>query len=67
MLDKKVGVAVVGLGFVGGQAHVPAVKKIDGAELTKASELRKILYVENPAKVKVGGNAVIAFQTILKI
>lgn len=33
MSEKKVGVAVTGLGFVGGQAHVPAVKRIEGAEL----------------------------------
>ncbi|MGQ9530474.1 MAG: Gfo/Idh/MocA family protein [Candidatus Bathycorpusculaceae bacterium] len=32
MLDK-VGVAVVGVGFVGGQAHVPSFKKIEGSEL----------------------------------
>jgi predicted dehydrogenase len=33
VLDKKVGVAVVGAGFVGGQAHVPAFNKIPGSEL----------------------------------
>ena len=32
MVDK-VGVAVVGVGFVGGQAHAPSFKKIDGSEL----------------------------------
>jgi hypothetical protein len=32
-LDKEVGVAVVGAGFVGGQAHVPAFNKIPGSEL----------------------------------
>ena len=32
-MDKKVGVAVVGAGFVGGQAHVPAFNKIPGSEL----------------------------------
>jgi predicted dehydrogenase len=30
---EKVGVAVVGVGFVGGQAHVPSFKKIEGSEL----------------------------------
>lgn len=30
---NKVGVAVVGVGFVGGAAHVPSFKKIDGSEL----------------------------------
>jgi predicted dehydrogenase len=29
----KVGVAVVGVGFVGGQAHTPSFKKIEGSEL----------------------------------
>jgi predicted dehydrogenase len=29
----KVGVAVVGVGFVGGQAHAPSFKKIEGSEL----------------------------------
>jgi predicted dehydrogenase len=33
VLDKKVGVAVVGAGFVGGQAHVLALSKIPGSEL----------------------------------
>jgi predicted dehydrogenase len=30
---NKVGVAVVGVGFVGGAAHVPSFKKIEGSEL----------------------------------
>ncbi|MCW4020651.1 MAG: Gfo/Idh/MocA family oxidoreductase [Candidatus Bathyarchaeota archaeon] len=32
-MGKNVGVAVVGVGFVGGQAHVPAFRKIPGSEL----------------------------------
>jgi predicted dehydrogenase len=32
-MPSKVGVAVVGVGFVGGQAHVPSFKKIEGSEL----------------------------------
>ncbi len=32
-MSGKVGVAVVGVGFVGGQAHVPSFKKIEGSEL----------------------------------
>jgi predicted dehydrogenase len=32
-VPNKVGVAVVGVGFVGGQAHVPSFKKIEGSEL----------------------------------
>jgi len=32
-MASKVGVAVVGVGFVGGAAHVPSFKKIEGSEL----------------------------------
>jgi len=32
-MPDKVGVAVVGVGFVGGQAHAPSFKKIEGSEL----------------------------------
>jgi predicted dehydrogenase len=32
-MPEKVGVAVVGVGFVGGQAHAPSFKKIEGSEL----------------------------------
>jgi predicted dehydrogenase len=32
-MSGKVGVAVVGVGFVGGQAHAPSFKKIEGSEL----------------------------------
>lgn len=32
-MPDKVGVAVIGVGFVGGQAHVPSFKKIEGSEL----------------------------------
>jgi predicted dehydrogenase len=32
-MSDKVGVAVVGVGFVGGQAHAPSFKKIEGSEL----------------------------------
>jgi predicted dehydrogenase len=32
-VSGKVGVAVVGVGFVGGQAHAPSFKKIEGSEL----------------------------------
>lgn len=32
-MTDRVGVAVVGVGFVGGQAHVPSFKKIEGSEL----------------------------------
>jgi predicted dehydrogenase len=32
-MADKVGVAVVGVGFVGGQAHAPSFRKIEGSEL----------------------------------
>ncbi|HJX02222.1 MAG TPA: Gfo/Idh/MocA family oxidoreductase [Candidatus Bathyarchaeia archaeon] len=32
-MTDKVGVAVIGVGFVGGQAHAPSFKKIEGSEL----------------------------------
>jgi predicted dehydrogenase len=32
-MPDKVGVALVGVGFVGGQAHAPSFKKIEGSEL----------------------------------
>ncbi len=32
-MPDKIGVAVVGVGFVGGQAHAPSFKKIEGSEL----------------------------------
>jgi predicted dehydrogenase len=33
LMAQNVGVAVVGVGFVGGQAHVPSFRKIPGSEL----------------------------------
>jgi len=33
VMPDKVGVAVVGVGFVGGKAHAPSFKKIEGSEL----------------------------------
>jgi predicted dehydrogenase len=32
-MPDKVGIALVGVGFVGGQAHAPSFKKIEGSEL----------------------------------
>lgn len=37
----KIGVAVVGLGFVGGKAHVPAFKKIQNAELVAVVDVEE--------------------------
>lgn len=53
MLGDKVGVAVTGLGFVGGQAHVPAVKKIDGAELVAVIDVAEALARNVAAKYDV--------------
>ena len=36
---KKLGVCVVGLGFVGGQAHAPSVNKIENAELVAVCDM----------------------------
>jgi len=38
-MAEKVGVAVVGVGFVGGSAHVPSFKKIEGSELVALCDL----------------------------
>ena len=42
-MNEKVGVAVAGLGFVGGRAHVPAVKKISGANLIAVIDISEEL------------------------
>ena len=39
MLNEKVGVAVAGLGFVGGRAHVPAIRKISDANLVAVIDI----------------------------
>lgn len=36
---KKLGVCVVGLGFVGGQAHAPSVNKIRNANLVAVCDM----------------------------
>ncbi|MDH5509744.1 MAG: Gfo/Idh/MocA family oxidoreductase [Nitrospinota bacterium] len=40
---KKLGMVVVGLGFVGGQAHVPSVNKIKNAELVAVCDMNDTL------------------------
>jgi predicted dehydrogenase len=42
-LNEKVGVAVAGLGFVGGRAHVPAIRKISGAKLVAVIDVAEDL------------------------
>ena len=37
---NEVGVMVVGLGFVGGQAHAPSFAKIEGSRLVAVSDIR---------------------------
>ncbi len=39
--NKKIGVAVAGLGFVGGGTHVPAFKKIPGAKLVAVIDVEE--------------------------
>ena len=41
MSNKKIGVAVAGLGFVGGGTHVPAFKKIPGAKLVAVIDVEE--------------------------
>lgn len=53
MSEKKVGVAVAGLGFVGGRAHVPAIKKIPGAELVAVIDVIEELAKKVAAKYDV--------------
>lgn len=38
-MTNRIGVAVVGVGFVGGQAHVPSFRKIEGSELVALGAL----------------------------
>jgi len=49
MAKDKVGIGVAGLGFVGGQAHVPAIKRIENAELVAVIDVIEELAV-NVAK-----------------
>ena len=53
-MSKKVGVAVVGVGFVGGQAHTPSFKKIEGSELVAlcASSERRVRPLAEKYEVK---------------
>ena len=37
---SEVGIAVIGLGFVGGKAHVPSVRRIPGTKLIAVSDVR---------------------------
>jgi predicted dehydrogenase len=55
--EKSIGVAVTGLGFVGGQAHVPAVRKIQGAKLVAVIDV-----IEEVAK-NVGAKYGVKFYT----
>jgi predicted dehydrogenase len=53
-MADKVGVAVVGVGFVGGAAHVPSFKKIEGSELVAlcASTERRVKPLAEQYNVK---------------
>jgi predicted dehydrogenase len=52
MVDK-IGVAVIGLGFVGGKAHVSAFRKIPGAELIAVVDMDEAKAKELSSKYKV--------------
>ena len=41
-MTDKIGVAVVGVGFVGGQAHAPSFKKIENSNLVALCRARMI-------------------------
>jgi len=47
---KKLGVCVVGLGFVGGQAHVPSINKIENAGLIAVCDMNDKLASKYAAK-----------------
>jgi predicted dehydrogenase len=53
-LSSKIGVAVIGVGFVGGAAHVPSFKKIEGSELVAlcASTERRVKPLAEKYNVK---------------
>jgi predicted dehydrogenase len=52
-LKKKIGCGVIGLGFIGGKAHVPSLKGIKAANLTAVADIdEKLLarYAKPPVK-----------------
>lgn len=53
-MSVKIGVAVVGVGFVGGAAHVPSFKKIEGSDLVAlcASTERRVKPLADQYNVK---------------
>lgn len=53
MSKEEVGVAVAGLGFVGGQAHAPAFRKIPGAKLIAVVDVIEELAKKVAAKFEV--------------
>ncbi|MEM3626629.1 MAG: Gfo/Idh/MocA family oxidoreductase [Candidatus Bathyarchaeia archaeon] len=63
-MSDKVGVAVVGVGFVGGQAHVPSFKKIEGSELVAlcASTERRV----KPLSEKYGVKYYLNYDKLLE-
>ncbi len=64
MTMEKVGVAVVGVGFVGGQAHAPSFKKIEGSELVAlgASTERRV----KPLAEKLGVKYYLDYDKLLE-
>jgi len=63
MIDR-VGIAVVGAGFVGGQAHVPAFKKIPESELVVICD--KIESRVKPLSEKYGVKYCLDYEEVLK-
>jgi predicted dehydrogenase len=63
-MSEKVGVAVVGVGFVGGQAHAPSFKKIEGSELVAlgASTERRV----KPLAEKLGVKYYLDYDKLLE-
>jgi len=63
-MTENVGIAVVGAGFVGGQAHVPAFKKIPGSELVAICD--KIEARVKPLSEKYGVKYHLDYEEVLK-
>jgi predicted dehydrogenase len=63
-MTDRVGVAVVGVGFVGGQAHAPSFKKIEGSELVAlgASTERRV----KPLAESLGVKYYLDYEKLLK-
>jgi len=43
MAGKEIGVGIIGLGFIGGRAHLPSLRKIDSARIVSVADLEESL------------------------